>query len=111
MWFQPEIIRESKSLSLDKGYFSIPREITWDTSHGDKAYGYFYPATNKDYQAPEDHLPPLLVKAHGGPTTCTKDVLNLKIQYFTSRGFAVLDVNYRGSTGYGRKYRMKLRGQ
>ena len=64
---------------------------------------------NKDYSSPEGSLPPLLVKAHGGPTANTSPVLNMKIQYFTSRGFAILDVDYRGSTGYGKAYRHKLR--
>lgn len=103
------ILRESKSTTVGSDYFSIPEEITWDTTDGDVSHGYFYPPKNKDYQAPSDTLPPLLVKAHGGPTGQASDVLNLKIQYFTSRGFAVLDVNYRGSTGYGRIYRNKLR--
>ena len=94
---------------MDTGYFSIPEEIKWDTEGGDSSYGFFYPPANKDFTAPEGTLPPLLVKNHGGPTSRTSDVLNLKVQYFTSRGMAVLDVNYRGSTGFGKKYRNKLR--
>ncbi|KAK3595972.1 hypothetical protein CHS0354_032487 [Potamilus streckersoni] len=104
-----DIIRESKSLELDKGYFSIPETISWNTTDDELAHGYFYPPQNKDYLAPTGELPPLLVKAHGGPTSATTSSLNLKIQYFTSRGFAVLDVDYRGSTGYGKKYRHRLR--
>ena len=107
--FQIEILRESKSLDMDPGYFSIPEEIVWKTTEGDVSYGYFYPPINKDFKGPEGTLPPLLVKNHGGPTSQTSNVLNLKTQYFTSRGMAVLDVNYRGSTGYGKKYRHKLR--
>ncbi|XP_064600523.1 uncharacterized protein LOC135466778 [Liolophura sinensis] len=104
-----EVLRESKTSTLDKGYFSIPTEISWTTAGNKIAYGYFYLPQNKDFQAPEGTLPPLLVKAHGGPTAKTFNGLNLKIQYWTSRGFAVLDVNYRGSTGYGKTYRHALR--
>ena len=68
---------------------------------------YFF--QNKDYQAPEGTYPPLLVKVHGGPTSACSPILNLSRQFFTSRGFALLDVNYRGSTGYGRKYRNMLK--
>ncbi|KAH3853802.1 hypothetical protein DPMN_096337 [Dreissena polymorpha] len=102
------VLRESKTLGLDKGYYSIPTEIKWQTTEGDEAFGYFYRPTNKDFAAPEGTLPPLLVKNHGGPTSQASNILNLKIQYFTSRGFAVLDVNYRGSTGYGKTYRNRL---
>lgn len=66
---------------------------------------------NLDYQGPLESRPPLLVKAHGGPTSATSNILNLGIQYFTSRGFGVLDVNYRGSTGYGKNYRHLLRSK
>ncbi|XP_060074575.1 uncharacterized protein LOC132554287 [Ylistrum balloti] len=102
------VIKESKVLSIDQGYYSTPEEITWLTSKGDKSYGYLYMPQNKDFIGIEDTLPPLLVKVHGGPTSQSSSNLDLKIQYFTSRGFAVLDVNYRGSTGYGRTYRLKL---
>ncbi|KAL5009062.1 hypothetical protein ScPMuIL_014643 [Solemya velum] len=106
---QTTVLRESKSLSLDAGYFSFAKDISWKTTEGDVAHGYLYLPKNKDFSGTEGTLPPLLVKVHGGPTAQASNVLNLKIQYFTSRGFAVLDVNYRGSTGYGRSYRHKLR--
>ena len=109
--FQVDVLRESKHLEMDAGYFSVPEEIEWKTTDGDTSYGYFYPPTNRDFSAPEGTLPPLLVKNHGGPTSQTNNVLDLKIQYFTSRGMAVLDVNYRGSTGYGKQYRNKLRNK
>ena len=64
---------------------------------------------NKDYQGPDDETPPLLVKVHGGPTSACSPVLDLNKQFVTSRGFAVLDVNYRGSTGFGRKFRDALK--
>jgi dipeptidyl aminopeptidase/acylaminoacyl peptidase len=75
------------------------------------AYGFFYPPTNREFVGPEDELPPLLVRSHGGPTSAASTALNLSIQFWTSRGVAVLDVNYGGSTGYGRAYRRRLMGQ
>jgi dipeptidyl aminopeptidase/acylaminoacyl peptidase len=76
-----------------------------------KAHAFYYPPENRDFQAPADEKTPLLVMGHGGPTSAASNSLSLKIQYWTSRGFAVLDVNYRGSTGYGRDYRSQLNGQ
>ncbi|MBD2035953.1 S9 family peptidase [Leptolyngbya sp. FACHB-321] len=106
-----EILRRSSSLTIDPGYLSVPEPIAFPTENGLIAYGFFYPPTNQDYTAPTNERPPLLVKSHGGPTGSTSTVFNLKIQYWTSRGFAVLDVNYGGSTGYGRAYRERLKGQ
>jgi dipeptidyl aminopeptidase/acylaminoacyl peptidase len=108
---QFEVLRKSSQLAIDPGYLSEPQPVEFPTEHELSAYGIFYPPKNQDYQAPEGELPPLLVKSHGGPTSATSSSLNLRIQYWTSRGFAVLDVNYGGSTGYGRKYRQRLNGQ
>ncbi|XP_070579119.1 dipeptidyl peptidase family member 6-like [Ptychodera flava] len=105
-----DILRESRSSDIDEGYLSVAEPITFPTADNDVAHAYFYPPKNKDFKAPEGSLPPLLVQIHGGPTAACSPDLNLNHQYFTSRGFALLDVNYRGSTGYGTKYRNKLRG-
>lgn len=106
-----QVLRKSSQLELDPGYFSEPQPVEFPTEHELSAHGIFYPPKNQDYQAPEGELPPLLVKIHGGPTSAASSSLNLRIQYWTSRGFAVLDVNYGGSTGYGRQYRQRLHGQ
>ena len=92
-------------------YISVPQHIKFPTSGNQKAYGYFYPPKNPEFGGPIDEKPPLIVLSHGGPTGMTDNGLNLTIQYWTSRGFAVADVNYRGSTGYGRAYRDSLKGQ
>ena len=105
-----EVIRRSYEVKIDAGYLSSPQSIEFPTAHGERAYGFYYPPRNRDYQAPSDERPPLLVKSHGGPTSATSTTLSLGIQYWTSRGIAVLDVNYRGSTGYGTAYRRKLNG-
>ncbi|XP_015885515.3 probable dipeptidyl-peptidase 5 [Ziziphus jujuba] len=95
-----------------KSYFSLPELIEFPTEvPGQTAYAYFYPPTNPIYQANEEEKPPLLLKSHGGPTAETRGILNLSIQYWTSRGWAFVDVNYGGSTGYGREYRERLLGQ
>lgn len=99
-----EILCQSSDIEIDPQYLSIPEAIAFPSSHG-VAYGWYYPPRNKDFQAPQGELPPLLVKSHGGPTAAASASFNLRIQYWTSRGFAFLDVNYGGSTGYGRAYR------
>lgn len=93
------------------GWFSRPEPVRFATTDNDQAYALYYPPTNPDCTAPAGELPPLLVKCHGGPTGATSSTLDMKTQFWTSRGFAVLDINYRGSTGYGRAYREKLYGQ
>jgi dipeptidyl aminopeptidase/acylaminoacyl peptidase len=99
------------SLHKFQDYFSTPQPIDFPTSDGDIAHAFYYRPYNPDWQAPSSEKPPLLVKSHGGPTAATESALDLSVQFWTSRGFGVLDVNYRGSSGYGRKYREKLYGQ
>ncbi len=108
---ETKILRSSSSVALDSAYFSMPHALEFPTEHEKTAHAFFYPPRNPDYVAPSDELPPLLVMSHGGPTSATTSKLNLEIQFWTSRGFAVLDVNYGGSTGYGRAYRERLNGQ
>jgi len=102
-------LRRSSELTIDPAYISVPEPIEFPTENGLTAYGFFYPPQNGDFAAPEGELPPLLVKSHGGPTAATSAIFSPSIQYWTSRGIAVLDVNYGGSTGYGRDYRDRLK--
>ncbi len=106
-----ETLRRSTPSSVDSGYLSRPEPIEFPTEGGRTAYALFYPPHNQDYTAPATEKPPLLVKSHGGPTSASSSAFNPRIQYWTSRGIAVLDVNYGGSTGYGRPYRERLNGQ
>ena len=106
-----EELRRASDVSLDPGYLSTPRPIAFPTEEGLTAHAFFYPPTNRDATAPPGELPPLLVQSHGGPTSATSTALDLGVQYWTSRGFAVLDVDYGGSTGYGRAYRERLDGR
>jgi dipeptidyl aminopeptidase/acylaminoacyl peptidase len=108
---QHEILRASTTDVPDPGYLSAPQALACPTTRGDTSHAWYYPPANRDFRAPGDEKPPLLVLSHGGPTSAASRALNLRTQYWTSRGFAVLDVNYRGSTGYGRAYRRKLDGQ
>lgn len=87
-----------------------PIPMRFPTSDGGQAHAFFYPPTNPDYHGPVGELPPLIVMGHGGPTSATSTAFNAQIQFWTSRGFAVVDVNYRGSTGYGRGYHQALNG-
>jgi dipeptidyl aminopeptidase/acylaminoacyl peptidase len=109
--FEPAILKRSTELTIDEGYLSVPQAIEFPTEGGLTAHAFYYPPQNKDFRAPAGEQPPLLVNSHGGPTGSTSSTLNLGIQYWTSRGFAVVDVNYGGSTGYGRAYRERLNGQ
>ena len=106
-----EVLRRSSTLEIDTRYLSIPEAIEFPTKDGLTAHGFFYPSQNGDYVAPPEERPPILVQSHGGPTGATSSALDLTVQYWTSRGFAVLDVNYGGSTGYGRAYRERLDGK
>ena len=108
---QCEVVTRASDIEIDSGYFSNPQAIEFPTEGGINAHAFFYPPHNRDYTAPVDDLPPLVVISHGGPTSATSTSLDLEIQYWTSRGIAVLDVNYGGSSGYGRAYRQRLNGQ
>jgi dipeptidyl aminopeptidase/acylaminoacyl peptidase len=92
-------------MTITAGYPSEPEPIEFPTSKGMAAFALFYAPKNRDSCAPAGERPPLLVISHGGPTSATSSALRLAVQYWTSRGFAVVDVNYGGSTGYGRAYR------
>ena len=106
-----QMLRCSSALHLEPGYLSEPQAIEFPTESGLTAHAWHYRPQNRDYTGPADERPPLLVISHGGPTSATSSALKLGIQYWTSRGIAVLDVNYGGSTGYGREYRERLDGQ
>jgi dipeptidyl aminopeptidase/acylaminoacyl peptidase len=98
-------------LPADSSYLARPAAITFASENEAVAHAFYYAPTNPDVEAPEGELPPLIVKSHGGPTGSTSSELRLGTQFWTSRGFAVCDVNYGGSTGYGRAYRERLNGR
>ena len=106
-----KVLRRSSEVTIAPEYLSMPRAIEFPTQQGLTAHAFFYAPKNRDYGAPPGERPPLLVISHGGPTAATSSTLDLTIQYWTSRGIAVLDVNYGGSTGYGRAYRQRLRNK
>ncbi len=106
-----QILRRSRDAAIEAGYLSAPRAIEFPTADGLTAHANFYPPKNRDYAAPEAERPPLIVVSHGGPTSSSSSSLKYSIQYWTSRGIAVLDVNYGGSSGYGRAYRERLNGR
>lgn len=96
---------------LAKAEIAPARPVSFPTANGQYAHGFFYPPHNASFAAPTGDLPPLIVIGHGGPTAASDAALNLKIQFWTQRGFVVFDVNYRGSTGFGRSYREALERQ
>lgn len=106
-----EVLRRANDLEIDPALISEPRAIEFPTEGNLTAHAFFYKPKNPVYRAPEGELPPLLVKSHGGPTAFARTSQSLTTQYWTSRGIAVLDVDYGGSTGYGRDYRERLRGK
>lgn len=105
------VLRRSSELTLDDGDISVAESISWPTPDGAQSHGFFYPPTSSRFRGPDGERPPLLVLSHGGPTSATRAVFSLGVQFWTTRGFAVLDVNYGGSTGYGRAYRERLDGR
>jgi dipeptidyl aminopeptidase/acylaminoacyl peptidase len=115
--FDPEtlavagVLRRASSVTLDLATISQPEPIEFPTTGDRTAQALYYPPTNPDFAGPDGERPPLIVLAHGGPTSNTLTTLELSRQFMTSRGIAVVDVDYGGSTGYGREYRRRLDGQ
>lgn len=107
----PVVVCQSSTLQLADADISIPESIEFPSTDGTATHAFYYPPANRDYSAPASERPPLIAISHGGPTTATAPTLDLKVQYWTSRGFAVVDVNYSGSSGYGRAYRERLNGR
>ncbi len=106
-----EILRRSRADTLDTGFLSVPAPFDFPTEDGQLSHALYYAPKNEDFDAPAGELPPLIVNVHSGPTSAALPVLNYRVQYWTTRGFAVVDVNYGGSAGYGRAYRERLRGR
>jgi dipeptidyl aminopeptidase/acylaminoacyl peptidase len=105
-----EVLRPPRDLGLDPELTSRARAISFPTTGGATAHAYYYAPTNPAYRAPSGEAPPLLVLSHGGPTSAASPAYSLGVQFWTSRGFAYVDVNYGGSTGYGREFRERLNG-
>ena len=103
-------VRAMAESGVAADYLSRATAVSFPTANGCRAHAFYYAPTNPDFAGSATELPPLLLLNHGGPTAATSSTLQLKIQFFTSRGFAVIDVNYGGSTGYGREYRERLNG-
>ncbi|MGH3064872.1 MAG: S9 family peptidase [Gaiellaceae bacterium] len=106
-----EVLQTSVRIPVEREYFSIPHAIEFPTERGLTAHALVYHPANPEVEPPEGERPPLLVMSHGGPTGNTEAIFSLDTQFWTSRGFAVVDVNYGGSTGYGRAYRERLNGE
>ncbi len=104
------MLREGERLGIDDAYVSVAEPIEFPTGGGKTAHAYFYPPRNPEFAAPHGERPPLVVRAHGGPTAESTPDLKPYVQYFTTRGFGFVDVNYGGSTGYGREFRERLYG-
>jgi dipeptidyl aminopeptidase/acylaminoacyl peptidase len=108
---RPRLLVDTGPVPLDEPWISRPEPIAFPTADGTQAYANYYPPTNPMHEGPPDIAPPVIVKCHGGPTGAASTAFDAKIQFWTTRGFAVLDVNYRGSTGFGRAYRERLYGR
>jgi len=105
-----EVVKVSNPAHIEQGFFSIPKPIEFPTEHGKTSHAFYYGPRNQDHEAPDGELPPLIVQVHGGPTGSAGPTYPFEWQYWTSRGFAIVDVNYGGSSGYGRAYRQRLNG-
>ncbi|WP_197648393.1 alpha/beta hydrolase family protein [Sulfobacillus thermosulfidooxidans] len=108
---EPEIIKHSQNMNMNSEDISVPSFLTFPTSHNQEAYMQFYLPKNHAFEGPSDEKPPLIVVCHGGPTSSGTPLFQLAMQYWTTRGFAVADIDYGGSSGYGRAYRQRLAGQ
>ena len=106
-----ETVYSPSEVNVEPGYLSSPQHIVFPTTENGAAHAYYYEPTNQDFAAPDGELPPLVTICHGGPTSASGTGLDLSTHYWTSRGFAVVDVNYRGSSGYGKVYRDALKGK
>ncbi|MBT8127627.1 MAG: DUF829 domain-containing protein [Gammaproteobacteria bacterium] len=106
---ETQTLVRSCDIAIDDAYLSTGQNFWLETRHADKIHAIYYAPANKDYQAPAEQLAPLIVLCHGGPTGAAHASLDIRKQYWTSRGFAIVDVNYSGSTGYGRDYRERLK--
>ena len=108
---ESQILRRSAEIpdSL-KDYISVARPSTFRSADGTPVHAFYYAPRNPDYEPPEDERPPFIIRLHGGPTAAVTSALSLTTQFWTTRGFAVADLNYGGSTGYGRSYRERLNG-
>jgi dipeptidyl aminopeptidase/acylaminoacyl peptidase len=106
-----ETLRQASSTPLALEWISRAEPVEFPTREGRTAHAFYYPPLNPDFTAPGAERPPLIVISHGGPTSAAHSTLSLQVQYWTTRGFAVVDVNYGGSTGYGRLYRERLNGR
>jgi len=106
-----ETLRSASTRRLEPGYVSVAEAIEYPTDDGQTAHAFYYAPTNQDFRAPSADRPPLIVITHGGPTSAAEPTFDLDVQFWTSRGFAVVDVNYGGSSGYGRAYRERLNGR
>lgn len=105
------ILRRTSTVAVPVSHVSVAKPVSFPSAAGRQAHGYYYAPVNPDFAAPAGELPPLIVTCHGGPTAATSGAFHFETQYWTSRGFALLDVNYGGSTGYGRAFRELLKGQ
>jgi len=105
-----EVLRRRSESPVDPSFISAPQAVEFPTDGGARAHALFYPPVHPGYVGPDGELPPLIVMSHGGPTSAATAICKVSTQYWTTRGFAVVDVNYGGSTGYGRAYRQRLNG-
>jgi dipeptidyl aminopeptidase/acylaminoacyl peptidase len=106
-----ETIKSASAVDVPRALLSVPESVEFPSSDGHTTHAFYYPPRNADYRAPDRERPPLILISHGGPTTATSATFDLRVQFWTSRGFAVADVNYGGSSGFGRVYRQRLNGR